>query len=186
MRAAISCLIALTFFVSAVERAEAVTFTKTVVSDDTAYPNIMNFFLSPTGTTTFTNTLPSFLGGLDGGGVTWTWRVEANGRFAQLASTAPFPSLTEEVAPRVGFFQPGASQTAFTLDWQEIQYDWATNTVVGTFHTTVFNGLTAPPAGGPATLVGPVPEPATFAILGFGALLAGVAARRSRASRPTV
>lgn len=186
MRVAISSLLALTLFVSAAGRAEAVTFTEIVVSDSPPVaPNIMNFFLSQTGTTTFSTTLPTFLAGLDGGGATWTYVVSPDGKFAQLATTAPFGTLTEEVAPRLEFVQPqpGPLQTAFTLDWQEIQYDWATNTLVGTLHTTVFNGVTAPPANGLTNLVGPVPEPTTFALLGVGALLAASAARRSHARR---
>lgn len=187
MRAALSCLVALTLFVAAPTRAEAVTFTELVVSDAPPdAPNIMSFFLAPSGTTTFSSTLPSFFFGIDGGTSNWTYWVSPDGKFAQLQSQTPFGALTENVAPLLGFIQPqpGPAQTAFTLDWQEVQYDWATNTLVGgTFHSTVFNGGSAPPAGGPNTLLGPVPEPATFAIFGFGALLAASAAKRSRAKR---
>lgn len=165
-------------------------------SDDissTTNANIINLFLSPTNNTTFSLAAPTIQ---VSGGATWTYTVSPDGKFAQfLTPQTDFNTLTANFDWIQFLEQPtavgGFAGTPYSIDVQQVQFDWTTGTINagGSVMRHIFRFGDVPPggspqygnAGGPASFVGPAPEPSTVLVIALGALALGVRARRRTA-----
>jgi hypothetical protein len=166
------------------------TFSDDLSSTTTA--NIINLFLNPSNNTTFSLTAPIIQ---VSGGATWTYTVSPNGKSAQFLTHSPVSGpggLTANFDWIQFLEQPtaagGFAGTPYSIDVQQVQFNWTTGTIIGGVNRHVFRFGDVPPggfpqygnAGGSFAFVGPVPEPSTVLVIALGGLVLGIRARRRK------
>jgi hypothetical protein len=162
-----ACVTVLLLALAGLLPARASTFSETFVSAaPPRVPNLIRFFLTPGGNTSFTSTPPTFF--LSNGG-SWTYTALNGGFNAQLSTSTPLGALNGAGTPLAWSieFSQGAGATQFSISWQE--YQGATPTAS---HSQTFNG---------PVVNGAAPEPAASLVLGLGAVALLVLARRRTA-----
>lgn len=171
-----AALLSIVLLAASADRAAAISFTEDFATRfPPNVPNRIDLYLPVGGTTTFSATTPSFTFDY---GAPWTYTISNGGFQAQLSTTADFTTFNFlPILWTQGFDQTTPTQQSFTMTWNEVQYNWATSTVVA--NTWRSATVSAPGGGGPP---GVVPEPSTLLILGLGGLAAAARARRRKAA----
>jgi len=119
----------------------------------------------------------------------WTYfQNDVTGGFVQLVNTAPSPANFSWTQ----FFSGPQSPGGWSMDWQEISYDFTTGGILASHQGNLLStgsGWTVGTYGvtnGNLGLVGPVPEPGTFLLVGLGAAALLFVARRRAAAAALV
>jgi hypothetical protein len=145
-------------------------------------PNIVNLWTNKP----LSITAPGGFNGFGAGTLPSGWTYYQNdvtGGFVQLVSTAPSPSGTPNFT-WTQFFSGSRAPGGWSMDWQEISYDFNTGGILASHQgnlRSTGSGWTVGTYGaanGGLGLVGPVPEPGTFLLVGLGAAALLFVARR--------